>query len=134
MEFSSEVSRPHSILCAWLFLVLLLHAKSRPVERLTYIIHMDKSAMPKAFVNHHSWYSSIIASLDLANPTTLEDKHHLSSPSIIYTYDNVFYGFNALLSLDKLETLKNFPGFMSSYEDSVVIPATMPLPPLNSSP
>ncbi|KAK6115945.1 hypothetical protein DH2020_008214 [Rehmannia glutinosa] len=29
-------------------------------ERSTYIVHMDKSTMPKAFSSHHYWYSSIL--------------------------------------------------------------------------
>lgn len=82
--------------------------------------------MPKAFASHHNWYSSVIGSLDLANPTTSED--HLSSPSIIYTYHNAFHGFSALLSPDELDSLKKSPGFMSSYDDSAVIPTTTSTP------
>lgn len=78
----------------------------------TYIVHMDKSLMPKAFSSHRHWYSSTVASV---KSTTYK-----SSPSLIYTYHNAFHGFTAVLSEDELETLKRSPGFVSAYSDRQV--------------
>ncbi|KAK3222025.1 hypothetical protein Dsin_009050 [Dipteronia sinensis] len=67
----------------------------------TYIIHMDISAMPKAFSGHHSWYMSMLSS---------SSKH-------IYTYTNSIHGFSAILTSSELESLKNSPGYVSSTRD-----------------
>ncbi|GKV04603.1 hypothetical protein SLEP1_g16746 [Rubroshorea leprosula] len=63
------------------------------VESDTYIVHMDKSAMPKAFSGQHNWYLAILNSLS---------------------------GFSASLSPEELEALKNTPGYVSSIRDSPV--------------
>ncbi|KAL3505155.1 hypothetical protein ACH5RR_034996 [Cinchona calisaya] len=76
---------------------------------------MDKSFMPKAFSSHQHWYSSTLDSLKSTSPNS-----HQENPSILlYTYDNVFHGFSALLSAAELETLKKLPGFVSAYSDKV---------------
>ncbi|KAK1586276.1 hypothetical protein Q3G72_000745 [Acer saccharum] len=67
----------------------------------TYIIHMDISAMPKAFSGHHSWYMSMLSS---------SSKH-------IYTYTDSIHGFSAILTSSELESLKNSPGYVSSTRD-----------------
>ncbi|XP_052200677.1 subtilisin-like protease SBT3 [Diospyros lotus] len=103
------------VCCSWLLL-----ATSTPTKRSIYIVHMDKSLMPKPFSSHLHWYSSIIDSLvnsrGPASPTETLVPH--SNPSLVYTYDNAFHGFSALLSEEELEKLKNSPGFISSYMDS----------------
>ncbi|KAK8646611.1 hypothetical protein V6N13_120391 [Hibiscus sabdariffa] len=87
-------------------LTLRIHAWSAT----TYIVHMDKSFMPKAFASHLSWYSSIVDSLrSTGNPE--------SSPSLIYSYDSGAHGFSAVLSAYELEKLKMSPGFVSAYPD-----------------
>ncbi|KAK9023299.1 hypothetical protein V6N11_003521 [Hibiscus sabdariffa] len=89
-----------------LLLTLRIHAWSAT----TYIVHMDKSFMPKAFASHLSWYSSIVDSLrSTGNPQ--------SSPSLIYSYDSGSHGFSAVLSAYELEKLKMSPGFVSAYPD-----------------
>ncbi|XP_057454912.1 subtilisin-like protease SBT3 [Lotus japonicus] len=76
-----------------------------------YIIHMDLSAMPKPFTNHHSWYLSTLSSaLD-------NTQFNFASSKIIYTYTNVMNGFSASLSLAELEALKTTPGYISSIQD-----------------
>lgn len=76
-----------------------------------YIVHIDKSMMPKAFSSHHYWYSSMLRS---ESPTS----------QILYTYDNAFHGFSAVLSKQDLESLKRSPGFLSAYPDGIVTPDT----------
>ncbi|KAA8528520.1 hypothetical protein F0562_035875 [Nyssa sinensis] len=92
--------------------------RSTSVERSTYIVHMDKSQMPKAFASHQHWYSSTVDSIKSAGPT--KSSSHQSTPSLVYTYDNAFHGFSAVLSRDELETLKKSPGFVSAYSDRTV--------------
>nr|AZL93855.1 subtilisin [Ceanothus thyrsiflorus] len=98
---------------------IVLHANSAtPVERSTYIVHTDKSTMPKAFTNHHHWHSSIVDSLTSAksSSSSLDDPYYFP-PSLVYSYDNALHGFSASLSLDELEEIKKSPWFISSYMD-----------------
>ncbi|KAL8492065.1 hypothetical protein ACS0TY_023623 [Phlomoides rotata] len=98
---------------AALFL-LFLFAHHGFAKRSTYIVHMDKSSMPKAFPTHHYWYSSILKSV-------APDK---SDPKHIYTYDHAFHGFSPMLSRDEVEALKKSPGFIAAYMDGIVSPDT----------
>ncbi|CAL5195888.1 unnamed protein product [Lathyrus oleraceus] len=77
-----------------------------------YIIHMDSSAMPKAFSDQHSWYHSTLSQVTTTN-------NYLNSPSsrMIYTYTNVMNGFSANLSPQDHESLKNSHGYVSSIPD-----------------
>ncbi|XP_057489896.1 subtilisin-like protease SBT3 [Actinidia eriantha] len=103
----------YSIFITWL---LLIHQiRSTAVERSTYIVHMDKSVMPKAFISHHHWYTSTVHSLTSVGPTKSDVSR--SKPSLVYSYDNVVHGFSALLSRDELEAVKKSPGFVSAYGD-----------------
>ncbi|KAH6831637.1 hypothetical protein C2S53_009112 [Perilla frutescens var. hirtella] len=83
-------------------------------ERCTYIIHMDKSLMPKAYSTHHHWYSSLLQS---AAQTS-------SDPKLLHTYDNAFHGFSAVMSESEVSALKKSPAFLSAYPDQVVTPDT----------
>ena len=76
---------------------------------------MDMTFMPKAFTNHHNWYSSTIHSLKTTNHASSE--YDESSPSLLYSYDQAIHGFSALLSQDELEALKKSPGFVLASED-----------------
>ncbi|KAL5566768.1 hypothetical protein UlMin_029932 [Ulmus minor] len=100
-----------------LFFLLIQISSS---ERSTYIVHMDKSHMPKtSFNNHHHWYSSIVDSIKHKSPTSEAD-HRFKPLSLFYTYDNALHGFTANLSPKELETLKKSPGFVSAYRDKIV--------------
>ncbi|KAI3460196.1 hypothetical protein Pfo_016859 [Paulownia fortunei] len=108
------------ILLSWFLLAQHVHHAS--AERSVYIVHMDKSFMPKAFSSHHYWYSSILNSVKSVGQTSLDgDK---PEPKLIYTYDNAFHGFSVVVSKDELEALKKSPGFISAYADDVVTPDT----------
>ncbi|XP_022775182.1 subtilisin-like protease SBT1.9 [Durio zibethinus] len=80
----------------------------------TYIIHMDSSAMPKAFSSHQSWYLSLLSSIsatsEVAAASTSTSKH-------LYTYTNSINGFSATLTLSELEALKNSSGYISFTRD-----------------
>ncbi|GFZ09306.1 subtilase family protein [Actinidia rufa] len=84
-------------------------------ERSTYIIHMDKSLMPKPFTAPQHWYSSAVDSVKSTNPTTSNGQK--STAKLLYSYDNALHGFSAVLSEDELEALKESPGFLSAYGD-----------------
>ncbi|KAG6425148.1 hypothetical protein SASPL_115574 [Salvia splendens] len=107
----------------FLFTLLSYHAKLVLGERSSYIVHMNKSLMPKVFPTHNHWYSFTVSSL---KPTTTNSfDHHHNPLNLLYTYDNVFHGFSAVMSKDEVEALKKTPGFVSAYPDrSVTIDTT----------
>jgi subtilisin family serine protease len=83
-----------------------------------YIIHMNLSAMPKAFSNHHTWYQSTLSSaLENSQLTTTNNLGSPISSKLIYTYTHVMNGFCANLSPKEHESLKNSPGYISSIRD-----------------
>ncbi|XP_059641321.1 subtilisin-like protease SBT3 [Cornus florida] len=116
MKLINGVPLLHLIFLAWC--LLAFQARSASVGRSTYIVHMDKSHMPKIFPSHHHWYSSTVDSIKLASHTT--PNGHQSKPELVYTYDNALHGFSALLSQDELKTLRNSPGFVSAYSDGEI--------------
>ncbi|XP_066367485.1 subtilisin-like protease SBT3 [Miscanthus floridulus] len=69
-----------------------------------YIVHMDKSAMPRAFASHQQWYES---TLSAAAP----------GAEMYYVYDHAAHGFAARLRGDELEALRRSRGFVSCYPD-----------------
>ncbi|XP_060178311.1 subtilisin-like protease SBT3 [Lycium barbarum] len=87
-------------------------------QRCAYIVHLDKSFMPKIFASTHNWYSSIIDTINI-EVSTSENDHH-TTPKLLYSYDNVIHGFSAVLSKDELESLKKSAGFFSAYKDRSV--------------
>ncbi|KAL8523205.1 hypothetical protein ACS0TY_013249 [Phlomoides rotata] len=102
-------------------LFLLIHHVSS--QRSTYIIHMDKSSMPKAFSSCHHWYSTTLNSIKVTSKSSSDDQH-LPLPKLVHTYDNAFYGFSALLSNGELESLSKSPGFISAHIDRPIKPDT----------
>ncbi|KAI4302020.1 hypothetical protein L6164_035242 [Bauhinia variegata] len=106
------------LLAPWFLLTLHATATSSS-ESSTYIIHMDKSLMPRAFATHLNWYESIIHSIkptvsDSFQPSNSEQS---LSQKLVYSYNDAMHGFSAVLSLDELESLKNSPGFVAAYQD-----------------
>ncbi|KAG8390932.1 hypothetical protein BUALT_Bualt01G0135000 [Buddleja alternifolia] len=98
-----------------LFTLFLFRAKLVLGERSSYIVHMDKSFMPKAFSSHNHWYSFTINSLKSLSPES--SGVHRKPLQLVYTYNNAFHGFSALLSEDELKALEKSPGFVSAYSD-----------------
>ncbi|KAF5204292.1 Subtilisin-like protease SBT1.9 [Thalictrum thalictroides] len=74
--------------------------------------------MPKAFASHHDWYLAIIDSLEITSVTNSDALK--SMPTLIYSYDNAIHGFSVVLSLEELQKLQNYPGFVSAYPDKII--------------
>ncbi|KAH0782301.1 hypothetical protein KY290_001899 [Solanum tuberosum] len=110
-------SFPPLLLLSW-FLFAHFFCLVVIAERSTYIVHLDKSLMPNMFASHHHWHSSTIESIKIVNPALLNSHHPV--PKLLYSYDNVFHGFSAVLSKDELEVLKESTGFISAYKDRSV--------------
>ncbi|KAL0432536.1 UNVERIFIED_CONTAM: Subtilisin-like protease SBT3 [Sesamum latifolium] len=90
------------IILSWLLFDHFHHVSG---ERSVYIVYMDKSSMPKAFSSHHYWYSSMLKSVKSVPQASFNSLK--PEPKLIYTYDNAFHGFSALVSEAELEALKN---------------------------
>ncbi|WVZ16925.1 hypothetical protein V8G54_009907 [Vigna mungo] len=82
-----------------------------------YIIHMDISAMPKAFSTQHTWYLSTLSSALKSSKPTSNNLKSIISSKLLYTYTNVINGFSANLSPEELEALKTSPGYVSFLRD-----------------
>ncbi|XP_055808230.1 subtilisin-like protease SBT3 [Solanum dulcamara] len=105
------------LMFSWFLLCLSLFLGTS-AERSTYIVHLDKSFMPKIFASHQNWHSSIIDTIKIESPTTQNGYHPV--PKLLYSYDNVLHGFSAVLCKDEFEALKKSPGFLSAYKDRPV--------------
>uniref|UniRef100_A0A2P2MQD2 Subtilisin-like protease n=1 Tax=Rhizophora mucronata TaxID=61149 RepID=A0A2P2MQD2_RHIMU len=114
-------SRCILLLYVWHFLTIvsnLVPALSQPDN---YIVHMDLSAMPKAFSSKHHWYLYTLTNI-LDVPTsriTGEINTTLSTAplKLLYSYNYVINGFSASLTPSELEALKESPGYISSHKD-----------------
>ncbi|GMN30164.1 hypothetical protein TIFTF001_002711 [Ficus carica] len=90
---------------------------STSAQTQTYIVHMDKSAIPKAFSTHQSWFESTLYSISENSQVPITSK-------LIHAYKNSIHGFSATLTLSELEALKNSPGYIHSTRDRVLKPHT----------
>ncbi|XP_058221091.1 subtilisin-like protease SBT3 [Rhododendron vialii] len=115
---------PHFPLYVFLLSLKIPQFISTLAELDNYIVHMDLSAMPKAFSSHHTWYlatiSSILDNTRAAATTNTTDSLSTSSSKLIYGYSNAMHGFSASLSPSEYEAIKQSPGYVSSYRDMPV--------------
>ncbi|PSS26109.1 Subtilisin-like protease [Actinidia chinensis var. chinensis] len=93
-----------------LLITILTASSSASDNRKSYIIHMDKSAMPAAFSTQHSWYTSALSSLSLSTDGV--------PPIHLYTYNHVMNGFSAVLSPSQLEQLEKMPGHVATFAET----------------
>ncbi|XP_022768744.1 subtilisin-like protease SBT1.9 [Durio zibethinus] len=109
-QSSTMAADQTKLLYVWLsFSISFIFTKL--VQGDNYIVHMDLSAMPKAFSGQQSWYLATLASLS----SNLRVK--APSSKLIYSYSHVIQGFSASLKPAELEALKNTPGYVSSIRD-----------------
>ncbi|GFZ15269.1 subtilase 1.3 [Actinidia rufa] len=97
----------------WLLLslssLLFLCSAKTPLAKKTYIVQMDKSAMPETFTDHIEWYASVIKSV-----TTIPEKEATGDEErIIYTYQTAFHGVAARLSEEEAERLEELYGVVA---------------------
>ncbi|MQM08733.1 hypothetical protein Taro_041588 [Colocasia esculenta] len=81
----------------------------------TYIVHMDRSAMPSAFSDHRSWVAAILSITVGQAPGTSS-----AVPDLLYVYEHAIHGFSARLSPSQLSRLQRTHGFLSAYPDMPV--------------
>ncbi|GFY84267.1 subtilase 1.3 [Actinidia rufa] len=102
----------------WLLLflssLLFLCSAKRILAKKTYIVQMDKSAMPETFTDHSEWYASVIKSV----ATTPEKEASGDDERIIYTYQTAFHGVAARLSEEEAERLEELHGVMAIFPET----------------
>lgn len=101
---------PHHILLFLFIVHAVAKLSSTEAEHGTYVIHMDRSAMPAPFSDHHSWYKSTLSSLSLLDGV---------QPVQLYTYRHVMDGFSAVLTRSQLDQLARLPGHLATYPDTI---------------
>ncbi|KAI9073027.1 hypothetical protein K1719_045006 [Acacia pycnantha] len=82
----------------------------------TYIIQIDKSAMPQAFSNHLEWYSSKVKSV-LSKSLEAEDDDD-DQERIIYSYQAAFHGVAAKLSEEEAARLEEDDGVLAIFPET----------------
>ncbi|KAI9162197.1 hypothetical protein LWI28_024811 [Acer negundo] len=110
----------------WVFLIVIANyvvftigfSSDFPIlTKNTYIIQMDKSAMPESFSSHLDWYSSKVKSI-LVEPEAESDD---DQDRIIYSYQNAFHGIAARLSEEEAERLEEEDGVVAVFPDTKIV-------------
>ncbi|KAF3951276.1 hypothetical protein ACB098_10G161000 [Castanea mollissima] len=99
------------ILISYLFLNLALSADTQ-IAKKTYIVQMDKSAMPNSFTNHLDWYSSKVKSV------LLEPENEGDEDRIMYNYQTAFHGVAVQLSQEEAERLEEEDGVVAIFPET----------------
>ncbi|CAL0320454.1 unnamed protein product [Lupinus luteus] len=101
------------MLTSFLLLSIVLTSNAQLVKK-TYIIQMDKSAMPSTFSNPLEWYSSKVQSVLSKSVETEMDNEE----RIIYTYQTAFHGVAAKLNQEEVEKLESSEGVMAIFPET----------------
>lgn len=101
-------------LVKWCFLLVSLSFVAA-THKTTYIIYMDKSAMPQQFIDHDTWYSSVLEST--IQKTYKDDDDVVDR--ILYTYHNAFHGVAAQLSEAEAGRLRQQHGVAAVFPDTM---------------
>lgn len=79
-------------------------------EYKTYIIQMDHTHKPAAFLTHESWHRSTLRSL--SNPVIDDQK-------FLYSYSHALHGFSAMLTPSQVAEIKKKKSCSSCYKRGV---------------
>lgn len=88
------------------YLVWLLLLINHGVSDRTYIIQMDHSQKPAAFLTHEAWHRSILNSV--------ADNREM----LLYSYNHVTHGFSARLTPSQLSEIEKSPSHVATYPES----------------
>lgn len=107
----------------WLFLFLssyltinhVLSTTNSPLTKKTYIVQMDRSAMPETFTDHVEWYASMIQSV--ASEPHKEDA--TEEERIIYSYQTAFHGVAVRLSEEEVERLQEHHAVVAVFPETL---------------
>jgi hypothetical protein len=102
------------ILTSYLFFNIVLSADTQFGKK-TYIVQMDKSAMPSCFTNHLEWYSSKVRSV-LIQPEQQGEAGE--EDRIIYSYQTAIHGVAARLSEEEAERLEEEDGIVAIFPET----------------
>ncbi|KAK7270801.1 hypothetical protein RJT34_26232 [Clitoria ternatea] len=111
----STLMKNMSCILSYLLFFMMLFSANAQFAKNTYLIQIDKSAMPKTFSNHLDWYSSKVKS---ALSPSLESDMDNDQERIIYTYQNAFHGVAAKLSQEEAEKLEAEEGVVAIFPDT----------------
>ncbi|KAI4351858.1 hypothetical protein L6164_006164 [Bauhinia variegata] len=101
------------ILTSYVFFSIVLFAHAQFAKK-TYIVQMDKSAMPATFANHLEWYSSKVKSVLSKSVQAEMDNEE----RIIYNYQTAFHGVAAKLSPEEAQNLEAEDGVVAIFPDT----------------
>ncbi|KAL6530178.1 hypothetical protein OROHE_014531 [Orobanche hederae] len=109
---------------SWLLLLLSTYLVITLVTstKKTYIVYMDKSAMPQGFSDHKQWYSSVIRSVTSSSTNEENDDNNPRDDSenrIIYKYQTAFHGVAAQLSDNEARELQQYNGVTGLFPETV---------------
>lgn len=104
------------ILSSYLSVSLALSASKHAFTRKTYIVQIDRSAIPATFIDHDGWYSAMITSISnlLENEVDPDEGQR-----IIYTYESAFHGLAARLTIEEAERLEQQHGVMAVFPETI---------------
>ncbi|XP_047324678.1 subtilisin-like protease SBT1.3 [Impatiens glandulifera] len=111
------------ILSCFLFMIIILSlninivftssSNNDQLQTKTYIVQMEKSAMPaQTFIHHKEWYASTIKSVIINHDSEAENR-------VIYTYDTAFHGVAARLTEQEAERLNSQHGVISIFPETI---------------
>ncbi|CAM9002280.1 unnamed protein product [Rhodiola kirilowii] len=75
-------------------------------EQMTYIVHMDKLAMPASFDHHLQWYDASLKSVS-------------QTSAMLYSYENVIHGFSTRMTAEEAGLLAKQVGILSVVPEMV---------------
>lgn len=100
---------------ALLMLVSIAKASTAPIDKQTYIIHVDKAKVASSADTSKEWYEAV---LDSVSELSAQDQE--AKPTLLYVYKTAISGFAAKLSSRQLESLKQVNGFLSATPDEML--------------